>query len=508
MTNAGQQKANASHDVASTACHIEVKQHLGDNGFSHRTSRELARTMSPESMRAMTESAANSISHGDSTQDDAAPDIYETPELTDDNSTLPTSSTLQTDSRPSSPVEPDAENSAIDRHHIDPNEARNSFLTDDNERDTSRSWIGRQRDAFMTSSKRVRDGGLVGDPVNTSDDDHDEESLDRKLNRLRLEVAEVKEAYQRKSKEVKVPQIIVGEKTSKPVETLESLSRLLDSIEQPEKSSRNDAPRRLADRLSAPIEPSRAQAQHSPAEVPLDNEHDDDHLHETLNNDADYTISKISDFDKRLRLLEAALGMDAFPLPTQDRAVTQAILPVLESLDRQISSITATDSSLDKISRQIKQMTQDTEKLTEARKAAAVQNQSSSERKRTPATKAGGRAAEEIELTDQSAKINALYGTLSTIESLSPLLPSVLDRLRTLRTIHADAALASENLAKIESRQAAMAEELKEWKDGLGKVESSMKSGEASMKENVEVIDKWVKELESRLQMSNIVNTT
>ncbi|KAL8635080.1 MAG: hypothetical protein Q9228_007393, partial [Teloschistes exilis] len=430
--------------------------------------------------------------------DDAAPDIYETPELTDDNSTIPASSILQTESRSSSPFEPETENSAIDRHRIDPNEARNNFLTGNNERETSQSWIGRQRDSYRTSNKRIRNDGIVEDLANISDED-DEDSLERKLTRLRLEVAEVKEAFQRKGKETKVPKIVVGEDKT---ETLDALTRVLDSIERPEGSNQKNSPSRLAKRLSVPSASSQMQAQHTHADEPVGYEGDSTTPQDTSSYDASHTMSKVSDFDKRLRLLEAALGMDALPLPTQDRATTQSVLPTLDSLDRRVSSISITDSSLDKISRQVKQMAQDTEKLTEARKAAVAENKSSSERKRLSASRTGSQAANEVEQSDQTSKINALYGTLSTIESLSPLLPSVLDRLRSLRTIHADAALASENLVKVESRQTAMTEELKEWKEGLEKVESSMKTGEASMKDNMDVVDRWVKELEDRLRKS------
>ncbi|KAL9578155.1 MAG: hypothetical protein Q9203_007198 [Teloschistes exilis] len=430
--------------------------------------------------------------------DDAAPDIYETPELTDDNSTIPASSILQTESRSSSPFEPETGNSAIDRHRIDPNEARNNFLTGNNERETSQSWIGRQRDSYRTSNKRIRNDGIVEDLANISDED-DEDSLERKLTRLRLEVAEVKEAFQRKGKETKVPKIVVGEDKT---ETLDALTRVLDSIERPEGSNQKNSPSRLAKRLSVPSASSQMQAQHTHADEPVGYEGDSTTPQDTSSYDASHTMSKVSDFDKRLRLLEAALGMDALPLPTQDRATTQSVLPTLDSLDRRVSSISITDSSLDKISRQVKQMAQDTEKLTEARKAAVAENKSSSERKRLSASRTGSQAANEVEQSDQTSKINALYGTLSTIESLSPLLPSVLDRLRSLRTIHADAALASENLVKVESRQAAMTEELKEWKEGLEKVESSMKTGEASMKDNMDVVDRWVKELEDRLRKS------
>ncbi|KAL8734164.1 MAG: hypothetical protein Q9166_001649 [cf. Caloplaca sp. 2 TL-2023] len=442
-------------------------------------------------------------------EDDAAPDIYETPELTDDASTIPAPSTLRSDSRASSTSHPDGDDSAIDRHRIDPNEARNSFLGNDTKDSASHGWIGSKRAAYRTSSRRVHNGILEEGSIDSSDDD-DEESLERKLARLRREVAEVKESFQKRRNEAEAkqrPPVIKVEaeqakKELEPIETLDSLSRVLENIEKPGGPEQDGSARRLVRNLEEAYQPNEPGAPNISRQTFNEKKQSGNSMDQPLNYDQSHTLSRVSDFDKRLRLLEAALGMDLIPLPTQDRSASRAILPVLDSLDRQISTLSVTDPSLDKISRQIRHLTEDAEKLAEARKAAAAQlpsNQSSRERKRMSATKTGGRAIEDKEDVDQTSKINALYGTLPTIESLSPLLPSVLDRLRSLRRIHADAANASDSLSKMESRQAAMVEELKEWTEGLEKVESAMQHGEISMKENLHVIEHWVKELESRM---------
>lgn len=344
-----------------------------------------------------------------------------------------------------------------------------------------------------------------------STDDEGEESLERKLARLRQEISEVKEAFQKRRKEAELKQRGPGikvedtsvekkdveKKDIDPIEDLDSLGRVLENIERPEDTAHNTSARHLTRMLEEEYQKTDMLAPSEPKQAAEDND-----TNQTSSSDQSSTLFKVSDFDKRLRLLEAALGLDLIPLPTQDRSAARAILPVLDGLDRQMSTISVTVSSLDKIDHQIKQMTEDAEKLTEARKAAAAQlslNQSSSERKRMSATKKGGHTEEEREDVDQTSKVNALYGALPTIESLSPLLPSVLGRLRSLRTIHADAAKASDALSNVENRQTAMADEIKEWREGLEKVESALKQGETSMKENINVVDKWVKELESRI---------
>jgi nuclear migration protein JNM1 len=108
-----------------------------------------------------------------------------------------------------------------------------------------------------------------------------------------------------------------------------------------------------------------------------------------------------------------------------------------------------------------------------------------------------------LEDPEQIAKVNALYGTLATIESLSPMLPAVLDRLRSLRAIHADAATASESLGRVEKRQEDMGTEIQRWREGLEKVEAAMLEGEKTMGGNMTVVEGWVKELEAKMESLN-----
>ena len=218
----------------------------------------------------------------------------------------------------------------------------------------------------------------------------------------------------------------------------------------------------------------------------------------------DHTLAKVADFETRLTILETILGVESIPLPTQGRGSNRAILPALDELDKQISTLSSTSpSALDAVSKRIRQLTQDAEKLDEARKSAKASQDalSSSQGGTNPSSlrdpgSQDGKIHEELE---QTSKINALFGTLATIESLAPLLPSVLDRLRSLRFVHADAATAGQNLASIEKRQAEMAEDIKAWKEGLEKVEAAIRGDEVRMTENAKSVEGWVNELQKRL---------
>jgi len=204
-----------------------------------------------------------------------------------------------------------------------------------------------------------------------------------------------------------------------------------------------------------------------------------------------HALAKAADLDARLAMLEKALGLNSSALPTT--SPPKAILPALDTLQRQVSLLSeTTPSSLDSISRRVRTLTQEAERLEEARKQAKAAQEA--------LRAAGGDAGQGGDDSEQVAKINALYGTLPTIENLAPLLPSVLDRLRSLRAVHANAATASESLDRIESRQAQMADDIRKWREGLEQVEQAMKQGVTTMGGNMEVVEGWVKGLEARME--------
>ena len=388
-----------------------------------------------------------------------------------------------------------------------PDKARTRFLPSTERDPNHSSRINSKRKSYRSSSrKRRKEGQELNGLINGLEisSDEEEESLERKLARLRREVAEVKESVQnRDSESGKVPGF------AKESESLDALSQVLDSISPSPAAEESSAASRLAKRLG-----STATTKETPAAAI---EAEDSHQNGNSSRDTgsypprsqeDYTLSKISDFDSRLAQLETALGIDAIPLPTQERTAAKAVLPSLDTLDKQLNAIsTSSDLFLDKASQKVRQLTQDAENLEHARKAAKAAQEALRQEALSPSSNSSRPvvASEvsqlpEIEDPEQVSKINALYGTLSTIESLATMLPSVLDRLRSLRSLHADAATASQTLTKVESRQEEMKEEIQGWREGLEKVEKAMERGESTMKVNTEMVDGWVKDLEDRMR--------
>ena len=418
------------------------------------------------------------------------------------------STTFRSDSRAS--LDEDDESTGIDRHRLDPDEARTHFLPAQlDARDVDFSdRISSKRKSYRASSRRRRKGENGVEELGDLSDDEDE-SFQRRLARLRREVEELKEASSRGISEKSNVDGAEGSDDGQREydDGLDDLSNVLQNIHTTSGADGHEgAGSRLAKKLNGAMRAPTVSTSDGPAAQP--GQHPPGSSTYTVTYapmySRDQALAKAADFDTRLTLIETVLGLGSIPFSSEGRATSKAVLPMLDTLDQQITTISTTSvSSLDSIGRRIRQLTQDAEKLEEARKAAKAAHEAlrSSQRDSIPSQVDNGEttAANSIEDPEQVSKINALYGTLATIESLSPLLPSVLDRLRSLRSIHADAATASESLARVEQRQEEMAGEIKSWKEGLDKVEHVIKHGEQTMEGNMGVIEGWIKQLEERM---------
>ncbi|KAG5929432.1 hypothetical protein E4U42_005899 [Claviceps africana] len=409
---------------------------------------------------------------------DSAPDIYETPELTDDNSTVPaTTNRAQSDDEFYDVDGDDEDDNGISRTRLRINEARSRFLAGNVDSSGLRisDRVDGKRKSYRASSRRQR---ILHDGTHELGDfsDDDDESLERKVARLTREVEEARAEYMKRSSAAAGnPQ---GE--ALPTEGLSSLSQVLDEIAKPSGLDTSQASTNAA--VSAPT--TIHQAEGVPAEYGATYT-----ITYAPSYEQSHALAKAADFDRRLLLVERVLGISLSSAPEAgSNGLPRAILPTLDGLEKQVSALSqASTSSLDAISRRVRTLAAEQEKLNETReKAKALREELG---KQSPAP---------VDESEQESKIKALYGILPTIENLTPMLPSLLDRLRSLRAIHAEAATASQTLERIESQQTEMNGELKLWKEGLEKVEQSMKDGETLMKENVKVMEGWIKDLEAR----------
>lgn len=212
------------------------------------------------------------------------------------------------------------------------------------------------------SSRRqqIRDGG----PEEYGDfsDEEDGESLERKLARLRREIEEVKEEYGKR----KAEKSDGSEKQEVNEDDITSLSRTLDGLSAL-KAKPATVGEKLAKDLGTGIKasgpPQNVQQRESPATYTV--------TYAPVYQQS-HALAKAADFDGRLAILEKGLGLSSSALPTVNgTSVPRAILPTLETLRHQISLLSdSTPSSLDTISRRVRTLTQEAERLEESRKSA------------------------------------------------------------------------------------------------------------------------------------------
>lgn len=373
-------------------------------------------------------------------------------------------------------VDEDEDNHGISRTRLRINEARSRFLpanVDANGVDFSDRVDGKRK-SYKASSRRQRileDGTHeLGD---LSDDD-DDESLERRIARLKREVEEAKEEYAKR----KAVSAAESKDTAPADAGLETLSQVLDEIAKPlaleisRGTSKVQFPTSSGKPGDAPV------ADGPTYTVTYAPTYEQSHA-----------LAKAADFDRRLLMLEKALGISSSSLTEAGaNGLPRAILPTLDNMDKQITTLAqASTQNLDAISRRVRTLASEQDKLNDSREKAKQLRE-----------ELGKQGASSTDESEQESKINALYGILPTIENLTPMLPPLLDRLRSLRAIHADAATAGQTLERIEAQQTEMTEELKQWKEGLEKMENAVREGDTTVQGNMKVMEGWVKDLEER----------
>ncbi|MCJ1442788.1 MAG: hypothetical protein MMC23_003285 [Stictis urceolatum] len=461
---------------------------------------------------------------------DQAPDIYETPELTDDNSTLP----AQSESAPTDIGDDD--NPEISRLHLDPDAARSAFLStrvSTREADFSDRLDSQRKSYRVTSRRRRISDGDDEDTETSGDEAPSKESIRRRIARLQRQAQELKAEVEKQSIQDPASEQTDPAFDSSSLEALNTAIKDLQSLPSSTGTGQS-ASTRLALRLGKASQLNTTQRSSKPtSEAPSDqaaasSQHTLSHAH---------ALSLAATFDTRLTTLETALGLPSLPLATQSPSYApKPLLPSLDILDKQLDILSsASPPFLDTLSARLRQLTFDADALDEKRRetksryeemragfeaqkdgsnrgsyrdsfvsrASGGQGQAQAQAQGTQdGAAAGGNQPPMFPATDDpevASKVNALYGTLGTIESLAPMLPVVVERLKSLRLLHQDAAGAAGRVEECERRGAEMGMEVERWEKALKSVEGKIRDGEEAMKENLGVVEGWVKELEGRV---------
>lgn len=471
-------------------------------------------------------------------------EIYETqvPELTE-ASTLPTESADESEN----------ENPDFDRAALNPDAARARFepaIVDARNVNFSDAIDGGRRDYRTRSRRRRRRAALIDGPDGEDDsDDGGEETLQGRLARLRREAVELQaEIERREGKQDKddddddrsayedtVDHQAQSDGKEDLVRGVEQLNKTLDvvSLATKRKKATTVEDEFLQQLDQTPARPTTG------ARTPLP----EDPVPQSA-------LSAIAAFSDRLTALEAVLGVSSVT-----QSPTTSVLPTLDILRTQIETLYATLSPrvepystdprsqavatastvhLDPLAAKIRHLISESKRLEESRRAAAKAFEELLETRdrhahlfthaHSSAHAAGTEARvprnvssdarpgsadrkddmqqqfTSLFLDDQASKINALYHLLPTIQSLQPMLPVVLERLRALSVIHTGAAEVKEEMDEMARRLQSQEQDVRKWREAVESAERGMVEGKGVMKENVQVIAEAVKRLEERVR--------
>jgi nuclear migration protein JNM1 len=374
---------------------------------------------------------------------DTAPDVYETPELTDDTSTTNQTAPSEADDSTSSSTttatnsenESEGESGVVSRRRLKPSHARERFAREGKGVEIKGGRFG----------DRVGGLGGRGYRVSAVTRRDEEESLAERVARLKREVEECRVLAEGESGGE-----FVGEGD------MEGLRKVLEGLQT---NKGRDA--RIRDS-------------------------------EIEGNTVDGENSKgVAEFDARLSVLEKSLGLSSL----EGGAPETPLLPSLALLDRQFGALMNASSlaSLEAASVRIKKLKEEAEQLSMPSAESTAQPHQNGTTTPNSESAQSGLSAVDIE------KLRALHSLLPTLQSLSPTVPALLDRLRSLHTLHAGAANAASELEDLERSQDDFDKELKEWRQGLEKVEKAVREADEANGRNGKVVQGWVKEVEGRM---------
>ncbi|KAF2013316.1 hypothetical protein BU24DRAFT_424328 [Aaosphaeria arxii CBS 175.79] len=416
---------------------------------------------------------------------DTAPDVYETPELDNDTSTIQ-ASTAVSDSDAGDSEED--EESTIRHRHLQTDEARSRFQPsriDARGVDFSDN-ISAQRRSYRTSTRGARRRGeILGE-----DSDDEKESFSRKLLRLKRELHELEEEYE--------DRVQSGDKTQveekDPKEIMELISEKVDYIYAMRKGGVRGAEPILERTIEKynkypPFEPSQRLTKAIENQPPLPGS-------QVQRSQLEFVLNQAADFDTRLSKLEASLGLDGNSMPDTGENAPFPLYTTLEKLEQTVTAISdASTTNLEIAAQNVRKLITEADTLKQSKQDSLQYEGAASPPPNGKPIDAKSRAD-----TDQDAKINALYGTLPSIDKLSPMLPIVLERLRTLRLVHTAAWQADEVLTELENRQSKQEDEIQKWATSLENVEKDVKECEQSLQQNMRTVGDWVKKLEERME--------
>lgn len=212
-------------------------------------------------------------------------------------------------------------------------------------------------------------------------------------------------------------------------------------------------------------------------------------------------IVQLASLEDRISKLEKIIGLaeaDSF------KASYRPVLETLQDLRQRLQLLTSTPAALDMAANNLRNLITSIEKL----KSGKATRQPSTTSPSSSGTAPDHPSTSQSELpsvidanglpVSQAAKIDQLYSKLPVVEKFHILLPKILERLKSLRGIHADAESTNLSVRDMDSVILGLKTDIKNWQSALVSVEEKLTKFETMSSENKKEVKEWIDDLRSR----------
>ncbi|PWN32089.1 uncharacterized protein FA14DRAFT_162350 [Meira miltonrushii] len=208
---------------------------------------------------------------------------------------------------------------------------------------------------------------------------------------------------------------------------------------------------------------------------------------------------KLSDLDHRLAGLESLIGIqDA--LQSEAQALPRPLLPSLARIEHLLTLLTQ-PRHLDGISRRIKVLVSELERVHEARRKLMISGEEGDVTRGEGTENGKGDGPSSINLAPETLKkLDTVLPILSRVDSMLPIVPTLLSRLQSLSSLHASSANFAHDVEALQGILKSSNMQSQEIKQMLGNLQSSLVENEQRTKDNLVIVEERIESITKRME--------
>lgn len=231
-------------------------------------------------------------------------------------------------------------------------------------------------------------------------------------------------------------------------------------------------------------------------------------------------VARLSTLESRLSLLESIVGSNQGVLE-ETQSLARPLMPTLARLEH-LATLLTQPRHLDAISKRVKLLVADLDRVYEARRKLVVQQtqaQAQQQQAQASGGSGGGGKGETATTTSSSAatpspatttsspldpitltKLQDLFHLSQRLQPLLPLAPALLSRLESLSQLHGSAARFADDLETLQRDQTDARERLGAMGRGVEEVRESLRSNAEQARGNLRGVEERLERLSERLR--------